>query len=352
MLNIVLERKRVNVMKNRILELRKKNNISQSDVAKAINVTRQAISLYETGDREPKLETWQKLANFFGVSVSYLQGLTPNFDELTAETKDFIISELDKNYFSDNRNTKYKNARTELKQAVNEYANYAKLIPKPIEIKKDNDKARFKYWLQHFSFLFSADHLINWVNRYIYFTSNKYKHHLTYSHFIWYVKDLIRAQTIKEFQTNIGLFVSDKAEKRLENTFKSFERDLDFSRNINDLNNYFNSYINFLDDLRSELNESIKNVDLKLFAEKKRLEHAIAVEYFNLFIDGKFQVDKEKLKILDQKYGDNVGIIIALRKYKLKNNQDVTEIDKYLDLLGIKDDVLSEFSNIDDSKED
>lgn len=63
-------------MKNRILELRKKNNISQSEVAKAINVTRQAISLYETGDREPKLATWQKLANFFGVSVSYIMGVS------------------------------------------------------------------------------------------------------------------------------------------------------------------------------------------------------------------------------------------------------------------------------------
>ena len=32
------------------------------------------LSQYETGRREPKLETWQKLADFFGVSVPYLQG--------------------------------------------------------------------------------------------------------------------------------------------------------------------------------------------------------------------------------------------------------------------------------------
>ena len=61
-------------MKNRILELRKKKKVSQGDVAKALNVTRQAISQYETGDREPRLETWQKLASFFHVSVPYLQG--------------------------------------------------------------------------------------------------------------------------------------------------------------------------------------------------------------------------------------------------------------------------------------
>lgn len=34
------------------------------------------ISQYERGKREPKLETWQKLADFFGVSVPYLQGIS------------------------------------------------------------------------------------------------------------------------------------------------------------------------------------------------------------------------------------------------------------------------------------
>lgn len=60
---------------NRIKEIRQEKNLSQTDIAKALGVTRQAISLYEKGDREPKLETWQKLADFFGVSVSYLQGI-------------------------------------------------------------------------------------------------------------------------------------------------------------------------------------------------------------------------------------------------------------------------------------
>ena len=68
-------------MKNRILELRKKKKVSQGDVAKALNVTRQAISQYETGDREPRLETWQKLADFFGVSVPYIQGIEPKLSQ-------------------------------------------------------------------------------------------------------------------------------------------------------------------------------------------------------------------------------------------------------------------------------
>ena len=61
-------------MENRIKELRECRNISQEELATALNTTQQSISLYESGDREPKLKIWQKLADFFNVSVPYLQG--------------------------------------------------------------------------------------------------------------------------------------------------------------------------------------------------------------------------------------------------------------------------------------
>lgn len=60
---------------NRIKKMRQVKGVSQQDVAKALCLTRQAIALYETGQREPKIETWQKLANYFGVSVPSLMGL-------------------------------------------------------------------------------------------------------------------------------------------------------------------------------------------------------------------------------------------------------------------------------------
>lgn len=61
---------------NRIAELRKKKKLSQAQLAKETGLTRQAVSLYEIGKREPKLETWIKLADFFNVPVPYLQGIT------------------------------------------------------------------------------------------------------------------------------------------------------------------------------------------------------------------------------------------------------------------------------------
>lgn len=59
---------------NRLKELRKKNNYTLADVAKVLGVGTNTISRYERGKRKPKLETWQKLANYFNVSVPYLQG--------------------------------------------------------------------------------------------------------------------------------------------------------------------------------------------------------------------------------------------------------------------------------------
>lgn len=62
-------------MANRIRELRAEKNISQAQLANEIGMTGQALHYYELGKREPKLATWIKLADYFGVSVGYLQGI-------------------------------------------------------------------------------------------------------------------------------------------------------------------------------------------------------------------------------------------------------------------------------------
>ena len=63
-------------MLNRIKELRNKNNLTLRALGQKVNMSSSRLSQYETGKREPKLETWQKLADFFGVSVPYLQGIS------------------------------------------------------------------------------------------------------------------------------------------------------------------------------------------------------------------------------------------------------------------------------------
>lgn len=60
---------------NRLKELRQQAGLSLAEVGKGVGLATNTIYRYETGQREPKIETWQKLANYFGVSVPSLMGL-------------------------------------------------------------------------------------------------------------------------------------------------------------------------------------------------------------------------------------------------------------------------------------
>lgn len=60
---------------NRIKELRKSKGLTQPELAKKVGISEQAVSFYENDRRKPKIETWNRLADFFNVSVPYLQGL-------------------------------------------------------------------------------------------------------------------------------------------------------------------------------------------------------------------------------------------------------------------------------------
>ena len=59
---------------NRIKELRQSKGLTQAELAQKVGVSNQAIHYYENDKREPKMETWQKLADYFGVSIPYIQG--------------------------------------------------------------------------------------------------------------------------------------------------------------------------------------------------------------------------------------------------------------------------------------
>lgn len=83
---------------NRLRELRIANNISQAELGNKVNASNQAISAYESGFRNPKPETWQALADYFNVSVPYLQGkilfvdLSENEQEIFTDVLDVLVS--------------------------------------------------------------------------------------------------------------------------------------------------------------------------------------------------------------------------------------------------------------------
>lgn len=62
----------------RITELRKEQNISQGDLAKKLNVSRQAVSKWEQGLSSPDTTKLIQLAEIFDVEVEYLAtGIKP-----------------------------------------------------------------------------------------------------------------------------------------------------------------------------------------------------------------------------------------------------------------------------------
>ncbi len=63
--------------KERLKFYRTRRGLSQETVAARLNVTRQAVSKWETGGAEPDRETLARLAELYGVSVSTLAGEAP-----------------------------------------------------------------------------------------------------------------------------------------------------------------------------------------------------------------------------------------------------------------------------------
>lgn len=79
---------------NKIKELRHEKGLSLRAMCTEINIPATTLSQYERGVREPKLKTWEKLANFFGVSIAYLIGESNIKEPYNKWSKaDFLYSE-------------------------------------------------------------------------------------------------------------------------------------------------------------------------------------------------------------------------------------------------------------------
>ncbi|HDK7218151.1 TPA: helix-turn-helix transcriptional regulator [Clostridium botulinum] len=57
---------------DRLKELREEKEMTQEELGKLLNVSRQTISGYEAGAIEPSISNLVKLANIFNISLDYL----------------------------------------------------------------------------------------------------------------------------------------------------------------------------------------------------------------------------------------------------------------------------------------
>ncbi|KEZ94301.1 helix-turn-helix transcriptional regulator [Nonlabens ulvanivorans] len=87
---------------NKITQLRKEKGWSQSELAKQIKASREAIGKYERDEAIPSVETAKNIADVFDVSLDYLVGdvLKPSFDKrMVKRLQDMeLLSERDKDH--------------------------------------------------------------------------------------------------------------------------------------------------------------------------------------------------------------------------------------------------------------
>jgi transcriptional regulator with XRE-family HTH domain len=90
---------------NQIRQLRERENISQSALARALNATRAAVNAWEMGISNPSMQSLIDLAQYFHVSVDYLLGMETeeiiSLAGLNTEEKMIVLQLI--HYFQDSK---------------------------------------------------------------------------------------------------------------------------------------------------------------------------------------------------------------------------------------------------------
>lgn len=75
------------IVRNRISELRQKNNLTQKELAEKLDINYSVLSRIETNDRPIKDDELSKIADFFGVTTDYLLGRPNKHNSLKEKSK-------------------------------------------------------------------------------------------------------------------------------------------------------------------------------------------------------------------------------------------------------------------------
>lgn len=91
-------------LSEKIMSLRKKNGWSQEELAERLDISRQSVSKWESGESIPTLEKIIKISEIFEVSTDYL--LKDNFKEERFDSSESSIymNKIEENSYINNRN--------------------------------------------------------------------------------------------------------------------------------------------------------------------------------------------------------------------------------------------------------
>ena len=82
---------------NKLREARKIKGLTLKEVAEDTGILEQVLSYYENEKREPKKETWIKLADYYNVPASYLMGLPDGLVQHINKTQTMTIDDVKSN---------------------------------------------------------------------------------------------------------------------------------------------------------------------------------------------------------------------------------------------------------------
>lgn len=268
---------------NKLRKLRQNKNLTLNQLSNQLskngfNITSDALAKYERGNREPKLETWQKLANFFGVSVGYLQGIEPNYLDISNNTKWTILDVLNSNYFDglDVDNPRSNEQFSILSNKVNKLIEFMKLKKYPIDFypsKMINDlefeliETVENYWKNNFSFLFQDSRLIELANKHLEVEQKYYETQIAEKKFYEYCKkinflekqmstsiiDDINKYLQENYASNVGKKAFKLIEKKLNAEYSDFVTNILTAKTSNDIEKVFFTYEDNLDSLSSDI---------------------------------------------------------------------------------------------------
>lgn len=78
----------------RLKDLRDRKGHTQTEVGKALGKSREAVSKYEIGEREPDLEAVASLSRYFNVSADYILGISDEYSASVDSQRMSFIPEI------------------------------------------------------------------------------------------------------------------------------------------------------------------------------------------------------------------------------------------------------------------
>lgn len=309
------------MIKNRLKEMRKKHNFTLDDIQKMTGIKRGTYSNYENGNTEPKIETWQKLANFFGVSVSYLQGIEPDYSKSTDKTEITIIKLLNDCYFEKNNNDwqgiDIWNA-LDVRDAVNRYAEHSKISFNSL---LNKDSLNITFWQKNFSFVLRSEKVIETANMLI---DKKAK----LAELMSVISNCINKKDEDLHDNDFSDHLAQKYNGKIYGSIGHLIYDLRFASNLADINLSFKNCFKYLKQIQMEINTDIKSGNF---------EHEVEYEKPFLLQPIKYHDQAKRLYKEDKDFREFYSkseYLIPVKIYdeylKMKH-KEIPELSKYIE---------------------